>query len=91
MGASSGIHDRRREVDDMDRSELHRRIDRPPEGVLEAVSRAVDAVMMAHDPVLYALEHAPDDDEPLTPEEEGPFRRLGRQQRGEKLSPTKSC
>jgi hypothetical protein len=54
----------------MTRTELHRMIDELPESELHAAARFLEFLREAGDPLLRALEAAPEDDEPLTPEDE---------------------
>lgn len=48
---------------------LHRLIDELPESELEMARRVLEPLRAGGDPVLYAFLAAPQDDEPLTPEE----------------------
>jgi hypothetical protein len=52
------------------REELHRLVDRLPEGELDAALRLLEAWHNQEDPVLKALLEAVEDDEPSTPEED---------------------
>lgn len=51
------------------REELYRLIDALPVKELPAARRFLENLQKASDPVLRALENAPEDDEPETPEE----------------------
>ena len=48
---------------------LHRLIDELPDSELETARRLLEPLRAGDDPVLRAFLTAPDDDEPLTPEE----------------------
>ncbi len=50
------------------REELHRLIDALPAKELPAARRLLENLQKGADPVLQALENAPEDDEPETPE-----------------------
>jgi hypothetical protein len=53
------------------KEELHRLVDRLPEGEAQAAQRFLEYLCdFAEDPFLAALRNAPEDDEPTTPEED---------------------
>jgi hypothetical protein len=54
----------------MTRADLYRLIDELPESELHAAARFLEFLREAGDPLLRVLEAAPEDDEPLTPEDE---------------------
>ncbi len=49
---------------------LYRLVEQIPEGEVRTAERFLEYLAAAHDPVLRALMNAPEDDEPITPEEE---------------------
>jgi hypothetical protein len=49
---------------------LYRLIDRIPDGEVHTAERFLEYLTTADDPVMRALMNAPEDDEPVTPEEE---------------------
>lgn len=49
---------------------LHELVDRLPDGELDAAERALEALATGTDPVSYFFDHAPDDVEPLTQQEQ---------------------
>ncbi len=51
------------------REALHRLIDELPEGEVQSAWCLLDSLCAKVDPVLWAFMNAPEDDEPLTPEE----------------------
>lgn len=53
----------------MTRESLHRLIDELPEVDLPTAARVLGALYATADPVVQALDHAPEDDEPETVEE----------------------
>lgn len=54
----------------MTRTDIHRLVDELPEAALALAAGLLEVVRDSADPVLRALERAPLDDEPSTPEEE---------------------
>jgi hypothetical protein len=56
------------------KAELHRLVDALPEREVHAARRFLEYLRDAGDPVLRAFMEAPEDDEPLTPEEEAAIR-----------------
>ena len=67
------------------RQQLHRLVDQLPESEIGTAQRVLEALTaLGHDPLLQMLADAPEDDEPLTAEEEALIEE-GRQQlqRGE--------
>jgi hypothetical protein len=53
----------------MTRETLHRLVDQLPDEEVDTAARVLAALGAAADPLLRSLLHAPDDDEPETPEE----------------------
>jgi alkylated DNA nucleotide flippase Atl1 len=49
---------------------LYRLVDRIPEDEVHTAERFLEDLAMSDDPVMRALTNAPEDDEPVTPEEE---------------------
>jgi hypothetical protein len=54
----------------MTRTDLHRLVDELPESAVSLAVRLLEAVREETDPLLRTLREAPEDDEPLTPEDE---------------------
>ena len=54
----------------MTRSRLHHLVDELPESELDAAVRFLEYLRDTGDPLLRSLETAPEDDEPVTPEDE---------------------
>lgn len=52
----------------MSRADLQRLIERLPENLVPAATHALEAVLLAADPVALAIENAGEEDEPLSPE-----------------------
>lgn len=52
------------------RDRIHGLVDKLPDRELPAVEQFLEDLHTAGDPFLHAIAHAPEDDEPLTPEEE---------------------
>lgn len=52
----------------MSRADLQRLIERLPENLVPAATQALEAVLLAADPVALAIENADEEDEPLSPE-----------------------
>ena len=49
---------------------LHKLVDRIPDGEVHTAERFLEYLASVDDPVLRSLMNAPEDDEPVTPEEE---------------------
>jgi hypothetical protein len=49
---------------------LYQLVDQIPEGELHTAERFLEYLSVSHDPVLRSLMNAPEEDEPITPEEE---------------------
>jgi hypothetical protein len=67
---------------------LHRLLDELPESELEHAVRYLAYLRDTADPLQQLLDHAPEDDEPLTPEEETAIEEgLAAYRRGDYISP----
>ena len=70
------------------RDRIHHLIDEPPEHELPDALRAIERFLAGRggDPLLAALANAPEDDEPVTPDEEGIQEGMAATARGDMVS-----